>query len=286
MSFRRVPYSQSVSASWFMLWRSVVTGVAPGVVGSVCLLWLNGFLARAAVGNLRNLFSTKDKDWFFVWIPGFLMYCAFKETWDQARSGTVTYLNTVLTTISAALLISSITTNVLPADSGVEPTTTIFYFVLGPALGTLGGLTLFANGLLNKEFLSFRLIATKRVKDAEERILRLSQPERIRVAWFLFWRGFGMGALVDIGLVFCVVVLLYPFSDTATARTAAFYAGKAAASSGLLLSTLLVGFPLAIPQLVQKTFRAKGSTFAIKLVHLKPLNRETGEEQQSRDYAS
>lgn len=141
-------------------------------------------------------------------------------------------------------------------------------------MGVLGGLTIFANGLINKEFVSFRLTAIKRVKQGEERITRLSETDRLRLAWFLFWRGLGMGALVDVGFVVAIVVLLYPFAETAAARTAAFYVGRAAASSLLLLSTLFVGFPLTIPQLVQKTFGTSGATFTFKVVSLGPVHRE------------
>lgn len=51
-------------------------------------------LARDGAAYLKNFLGTKEKGAFLaVYIPGFIMYYAYKETWSQARKGAATYFN-------------------------------------------------------------------------------------------------------------------------------------------------------------------------------------------------
>ncbi len=264
-------YAHSFAVSWYLLWRSVVAGLGPGLLGGACLLWLNDVLARHGIAYVKTFLAAKPEGSFWaVVVPAFIFYQMLKEAWDQISAQRPSYFAITLAFVGITLFVSSILTGTYPAAPGLAVGIPMFYIFTCPALGILGGLAFFSNGLIGKRFSSFQLVSKRHVTEGVDRIAHFSPAEQLRVGWFFFWRGFGIGALVDLTAVLTVLILAYPMLEPATMQKAMFYATRASASSGLLLSVVFVGFPLSVAQLLRKNFKTGKSQFVFELVVANP----------------
>jgi hypothetical protein len=198
--------------------------------------------------------------------------------WKSGQLGFFDFAGAIL---SVSIVVSVVALLVLPDRDAATVYLFFGYMFLCPALAMLYAFTLFLDGLIKKEFMTFRLVASRRIESEESQVNRLLPAEKLHVAWFLLWRGLGLSALVDVGLFVACAILLIPFSETDFARSLVTYLGKWTSSTGLALSAVFVGFPLTVPLMVQKSFHVHGATVRVRLVRLTPHATELFRQQSA-----